>query len=408
MSLIRKGLISPSGLLNRIIVTQPSDLAGELSSNKQYFIDGIIDMGTQQVEVPAGGLYMSGYNFDISALISSEDNFTLFTSPVGGSGNILIEDCFFTTSGANSKVYDIVSNTGFEAIELARVNYIDCTSLGEIDNYRQGLEDGTGRFGGSPSLTLTGVWVGGFRVTTSIVRSLSASMTEPLFKAGAGFVMESRFLTDLNCDLPALAALLDFSPANFPNPSTIQLQSCIVTRDGVSNAPDPNITPNISHTNLSSDWQGNNGVLNTFVGGAVTVSTEIETSISTISTPVDIAGLFAETDLQHFDSPADGVLRHLGSTPLEFNVNFNFSMLGNKDDSYQVSLVVNDGVTDTVSFSQSRVINNAAGSRDLAYFGGTTGVFLGGNDTIRWQVANLGSTQDCTLELDSSSRVSER
>ena len=222
MSLIRKGLVVPSGLANRLIVTQPADLAGVLDSTKEYFIDGIIDMGTQSIEIPAGGLYIKGYNFDISGLVSTEPNFTLFTSPVGGSGNLLMADCFIDISGTNSQVYDIVSNTGFEAVEVGRINYNNCTSLGTIDNYRQGLEDGTGRFGGSPSLTLKGNWLGGYRATTTIVRSLSASMTEPLFKAGAAFVMQSRFHTDINCDLPALAALFDFDAVNFPNPSTLQ------------------------------------------------------------------------------------------------------------------------------------------------------------------------------------------
>jgi hypothetical protein len=408
MSIIRKGLVTPSGLANRLIVTQPDDLAGALDSTKEYFIDGIIDMGNQSIEIPAGGLYIKGFNFDISGLTSTEPNFTLFTSPSGGSGNLLMADCFIDISGTNSQVYDIVSNTGFEAVEVGRINYNNCTSLGTIDNYRQGLEEGTGRFGGSPSLTLKGSWVGGYRATTTIIRNLSAMMTEPVFKAGAGFVMQSRFLTDINCDLPALAPLIDFAPANFPNSSTLQLVGCIVTRDGISNASDANITPNISHTNLSSRWKFNNGLLNTFVGGAISVSTEANTVIAAINTPVDIAGLFAETDLQHFDSPSDGVLRHTGNTPLEFNVSFDFSLDGTKDKVYKIHLIVNNGITDTEVFTQSRVINNLAGGRDEGYFSGSTGVFLSIGNTVRWQVSNLSSSQNCILETDSVSRISER
>ena len=408
MSIIRKGLVTPSGLANRLIVTQPDDLAGALDSTKEYFIDGIIDMGNQSIEIPAGGLYIKGFNFDISGLTSTEPNFTLFTSPSGGSGNLLMADCFIDISGTNSQVYDIVSETGFEAVEVGRINYNNCTSLGTIDNYRQGLEEGTGRFGGSPSLTLKGSWVGGYRATTTIIRSLSAMMTEPVFKAGAGFVMQSRFLTDINCDLPALAPLLDFAPANFPNSSTLQLVGCIVTRDGISDANDINITPNISRTNLSSRWKSNNGLLNTFVGGAISVSTEANTVIAAINTPVDIAGLFAETDLQHFDSPSDGVLRHTGNTPLEFNVAFDFSLDGTKDKVYKIHLIVNNGITDTEVFTQSRVINNLAGGRDEGYFSGSTGVFLSSGNTVRWQVSNLSSSQNCTLETDSVSRISER
>jgi hypothetical protein len=408
MSIIRKGLVTPSGLANRLIVTKSDDLAGILDSTKEYFIDGIIDMGNQSIEIPAGGLYIKGFNFDISGLTSTEPNFTLFTSPSGGSGNLLMADCFIDISGTNSQVYDIVSNTGFEAVEVGRINYNNCASLGTIDSYRQGLEEGTGRFGGSPSLTLKGSWVGGYRATTTIIRSLSAMMTEPVFKAGAGFVMQSRFLTDINCDLPALAPLLDFAPANFPNSSTLQLVGCIVTRDGISDANDINITPNISRTNLSSRWKSNNGLLNTFVGGAISVSTEANTVIAAINTPVDIAGLFAETDLQHFDSPSDGVLRHTGNTPLEFNVAFDFSLDGTKDKVYKIHLIVNNGITDTEVFTQSRVINNLAGGRDEGYFSGSTGVFLSVGNTVRWQVSNLSSSQNCTLETDSVSRISER
>jgi len=408
MSIIRKGLVTPSGLANRLIVTKSDDLAGILDSTKEYFIDGIIDMGNQSIEIPAGGLYIKGFNFDISGLTSTEPNFTLFTSPSGGSGNLLMADCFIDISGTNSQVYDIVSETGFEAVEVGRINYNNCASLGTIDSYRQGLEEGTGRFGGSPSLTLKGSWVGGYRATTTIIRSLSAMMTEPVFKAGAGFVMQSRFLTDINCDLPALAPLLDFAPANFPNSSTLQLVGCIVTRDGISDANDINITPNISRTNLSSRWKSNNGLLNTFVGGAISVSTEANTVIAAINTPVDIAGLFAETDLQHFDSPSDGVLRHTGNTPLEFNVAFDFSLDGTKDKVYKIHLIVNNGITDTEVFTQSRVINNLAGGRDEGYFSGSTGVFLSSGNTVRWQVSNLSSSQNCTLETDSVSRISER
>jgi hypothetical protein len=104
----------------------------------------------------------------------------------------------------------------FNAFEFQRINYINCTSLGDIYNYRQGLEGGTGRFGGSPSLTLHGLWRGGYRITTSIVRSLAGTMTLPLFKEGAAFTMNSRFLTDINIDLAYISSFLRFYYWSFP------------------------------------------------------------------------------------------------------------------------------------------------------------------------------------------------
>ena len=121
-------------------------LGGAIDSTKEYFIDGKIDMGTIQIEVPATGFSYAGYNFDVSGLYSTEDNYTMFVSPVGGSGNVIGRDAEITTSGTNSQVYDLTDHNGFSAFEFSRVNYVDCTSLGEITNYRQGLENGTGRF----------------------------------------------------------------------------------------------------------------------------------------------------------------------------------------------------------------------------------------------------------------------
>ena len=264
---VRIDSLEASSNTSIVRVSAASDLSGTLLSNVVYFIDGIIDMGSQSIEVPVGGLSLVGSTFGVAQLTSSADGYTMFTSPLGGSGNLLGKDLSFEASGSGSQVFNIVSATGFDAFEFARINFNDCSSLGTVDNYRQGLEEGSGRFGGSPSLTLKGAWLGGYRITASIVRSLAGTMTAPLFSAGTGFVMQSRFLTDINCDLPTLAAFCDFSPTNFPNPSTLQIQGAIITRDGASNANDANITPNVGATDLCSAWRDNVGLKNTFVGG---------------------------------------------------------------------------------------------------------------------------------------------
>lgn len=408
MTLIRGSL---SKLNERVSVTQPSQLAGQLDSLKEYFIDGIVDMGTQSIEVPQGGLNLVGYNFDSSKLISSAVGYTMFTSPAGGSGNILGRDYAVEVTGAGSKVYDIVSDTGFEAFEFSRVNYNDCTSLGVIDNYRQGLEVGSGRFGGSPSLTLKGIWLGGYRVTTSIVRSLSAGMTEPLFKAGAGMVMESRFLTDMNCDLPALAPLIDFAPVNFTNPSTLQLQGCIITRDGVINADDLNITPNVSERDLVSAWKNNNGLKNTFEGGSIGVTTELATTIATPGTFVPLAAaLWTTQDLQHFDSPVAGHLRQLGNTPREYKVVADFALdsVAGNDIKLRVSKWDDSLSAPTTVLEQTRQVNNFSGGRDVAFFAININTVLDTNDYIFLEVTNVTAANSITAEADSYYIVEQR
>lgn len=388
---------------NLVIVRQASDLAGVLDSTKDYFIDGIVDMGSQEISVPAGGLNLTGYNFDVSQLVSTASNYTMFVSPVGGSGNLLGKDYAIDVSGTGSQVYDITSATGFDAFEFARVNYNNCTSLGTITDYRQGLEVGTGRFGGMPELTLAGAWVGGFFIDTSIVRSLTDGAYS-LFKAGASFSMGSRFRSNMNLDLPASASFFDFSASNFVNPSTLQIEGAIVTRNGVFNAADSNITPNVTAGELVSAWTGNNGMPNTFVGGSIGISTEAATTINTIGVYEDVnAAAWTTSDLQHFDNPSGSQLRHLGNTPREYKVVADFLMDSASNDvlTLRVSKWDDSASSFSVVLDQSRQVNSLVGGRDVAFFGINVNTTLDQDDYIKLEVTNQTSTTNVTAELDS-------
>lgn len=397
-------------LLNRVEVSQASDLSGDLDSTKEYFIDGVVDMGSQQITVPAGGLNLSGYNFDISKLVSSEAGYTMFISPVGGSGNLLGKDYGIEVSGAGSQVYNIESDTGNEAFEFARINYNNCSSLGIITNYRQGLEVGTGRFGGKPELTLAGLWDGGFFIDTSIVRGMEDGAYS-LFKAGAGFLMSSRFRSNMNIDLPASASFFDFSNVNFVSPSTLQIEGAIVTRGGVFDATDTNITPNITQSDIVSSWRGNNGMPNTFEGASIGVTTESVTTINTIGVYEDVlAASWTTSDLQHFDNPAGNQLRHLGNTPREYKVVADFLMDSTQNNvlTLRVSKWDNSASSFSVVLDQSRQVNSLVGGRDVAFFGININTTLDQNDYIKLEVANQSSTADVTAETDSYYIVEQR
>ena len=388
---------------NRVIVKSASDLSGVLDSTKEYFIDGVIDMGSQSIEVPAGGLSLSGYSFDISKLVSTASGYTMFTSPVGGSGDLLGKDYAIDVSGVGSKVYDISDATGGNAFEFARINYNNCTSLGVINGYRQGLEVGTGRFGGSPELTLAGVWSGGYFIDTSIVRGLNDG-SYSLFKAGAGFSMESRFRSNMNIDLPASASFFDFAAGNFVNPSTLQIEGAIVTRNGVFDAVDSNITPNITVSDLVSAWAGNNGMPNTFEGASIGVSTESVTTINTTGVFEDVtAAAWTTADMQHFDNPAGNQLRHLGNTSREYKVIADLLMDSASNDvlTLRVTKWDNSSSSFSVVLDQSRQVNSLVGGRDVAFFGININTTLDQNDYIKLEVANQTSTSNVTAELDS-------
>ena len=394
---------------NRIIVKTATDF-GVIDSTKEYYLDGSIDMTGVSLEVPPDGINIKGYDFNISGMYSTNDNHILFTSPIGGSGDVLLSDFYIDVQGANSKVYDIVSNNGFNAFEISRINYNNCTSLGEINNYRQGLEVGTGRFGGSPSLTLSGVWLGGYRISTSIVRLMDDSTTEPIFKAGTGFVMNSRFLTDINCDLGDLQPLLDFQASNFPNSSTLQLKGCEITRGGVYAANDSNITPNINKKELSCYWKGNNGLPNTFVGGTIQVTTEEITNI--VSGYYTLEGVFTGSGLEHFSASADGKLTHLGNSPRELEITASLTLESAQDNELSVRFVKWDDSLSTFTnldyTEQTRQVNNLVGGRDVANFTIINGVVMDQNDYIFLEVKNNSGNNNITAESGSFFRIKER
>lgn len=408
------------GLDGRIILNQDNVsaiLGGTIDSSKEYFIDGVLDLGTTQITIPVEGITIRGYSFNLSGLTSSEDNYNMFISAsVGGDGNgsgdLLGFDYYISVTGSNSKVYELYDDDGFHAFELNRVNYIDCTNLGDIYDYRQGLEFGTGRFGGSPSLTLHGLWRGGYRITTSIVRSLSGIMTAPLFKEGLLFQMNSRFLTDINCDLPTLAPLLDFQTINFPNPSTLQLKGCEITRDGSYVSEDTNITPNISSGDLSCYWKENNGIPNTYVGGATQVTSEETTVVAAGSTYYDLEGIFSGTGLQHFSASADGKLTHLGVNPREFEITSSLILDSTQNNELSVRFVKwddSEGVFINLDYTeQTRQVNSLQGGRDVANFTIIAGAVLDQNDFLKLQVRNNSGNNNVVAETSSFYRIQER
>jgi hypothetical protein len=127
------------------------------------------------------------------------------------------------------------------------------------------------------------------------------------------------------------------------------------------------------------------------------------TTISSSGVYVDLAGTFTASDLQHFDAPSNGQLRHLGTSPVEYNASGQIVIVGGSGDVVAVKIVIFR--SETTSFEDgkitTRVINNLQGGRDVAYFGIVDNITLNQNDYIKFQVANITDTSDVTAELDS-------
>lgn len=394
----RLAVVEDHAFLNQVIVREASDLTS-IDSSKEYFIDGYVDMGSTTITVPTGGIVIKGYNFETSRLYSSVASHSLFTS--AASGNVLIDHCALSVTGAGSKVYDLVSNTGFDAIEMNYVNFIDCVSLGFLDGFRQGLEFNTGRFGGTPELEFRNAWVGGYRVGTSIVRNTTNHLG--LFRAGVGFTVASRFLISINCDLPATGSLFDFSALNFTNDESLKVDGSIITRNGVRDSTDITIHPNINEDSVKCLWSTNVGIPSTVKYIKSSVSTAVLTTITTSGVLTPLLGTLTVNDSSHFDSPANGQLRLLSGNG-KYQIAGDFAIEGIAGTSLKLSVTqsTDNGATfPTEIGSIIRTVNDLKTGIDVGFFPLNFIAVLAKDYRIRLEVSNETDTTDVTASLDS-------
>ena len=245
-----------------IYVNEASQIVNQvLDSNKVYFITQNITISDgETIIIPVGGLTLDGYGFNISSLFASADNHTMFSSPVGGSGDIIMLNFSVTTIGANSKVFDVTDSDGSHAIELEYVNFNGCTSLGSQDDYRQGTWTTVGVYGCDDGIQLSGSW-NGYKISNTNCFGFDSGGT--LIKNDTDTTFDNRLFLSVNIDFPTGAKLCDFDATNFNSNELFQINSSIAKVNGViaeENAE--TLVPNISANNDKCLWVGNIGLFN--------------------------------------------------------------------------------------------------------------------------------------------------
>jgi len=388
------------------MIRSVNDLSN-LSSGFLYVVDGQIDIGTTTIEVPVGGLHISGLGFDVSKLYSSENTLSMFTSPGGGSGNLFLDNMTLEVTGTGSKIFDLTDVNGNNAVEMDSINFNNCTSLGEITDYRQVLETNTGRFGGTPELTFSGS-MNGVRISTSIVRGIS-NITS-LFKTGTALVFGGRFISGINADLAASGALFDFSASNFTNDNSLIFDGAYVTRAGVIDASDTSLYPNLNHKDVKSSWGNNTGLPNTTKYISASVTTEVATVVGATNTYYPLAGTFTvSANVSHFDMPANGEFR-LTSGNGTYSVSGDIVLESTANDQLDIRVTksTDDGATwPEVVQHIGREVNNLSGARDVAFFPLNFITDLKKGERLRIEVENKTNIANITAELDSYFIISQ-
>lgn len=388
-----------------IYVTEAADLAGDLDSNKLYFIDGQIDMGTTSIVVPPTGLNIRGHGFGISGLYSTADNFDLFvTDGVNYSGDLFLTEMDLRISGASSRVFNLDNEENFNAVEWNTVNFIACTSLGEIANYRQGLNRNVAWISCKDGLTMTGNWSGGWAALDSLV--VGAPMTGVLFRAGTGLTIGGSFRSNLNILGIGTSGgyFCDFSPSNITLDAGFLL-------DGVRGDPAVNNLPNMPASSTKALIKNCVGLSNTYPGAAHQPSADSLVSISAADTLYQITNAVSLSDDYWFSTANTNGIQLDSTQTVEVVASGTMSFTGSNNRMMAVQLRKwDDSASAYVNFGpeyKATLNGGASGLRaeNLSFSGTTT---LDQNDRVEVWIKNVTDTTDITVLAGGQFRVVER
>ena len=391
------------GFESTIKVTKASDLLN-IDSTKSYLIDGSIDMGSQSIEIPEGGLSIAGLNGtrDISVLYSSEDSYTMFTSPSGGySGNVIMASMTLDLTGTGSQVFDLDNDGNSGALDIVEVNFgqspSTTLSMGHLKDYRQLLMDNTGFIFIDDGLTFDGTWTG-IRITTAIAIVFPASTT--MLIEGASFTV-GNIISDMNfLSVQPSSIFCDFSPSNIIDDGGMRLNEVrTVATDAL---------PNIEGSSVKARFRDCVGFRNTYIGGEWTLTSEATTTISTVNTPVKMAGTTSYADLDHSTGSSNNAITYIGSQEVEWRISGVLSFSGGNNDEIAVHIRQwHDSASVYIDISESSpIVLNASGRAEgHAVLGFTT---MNKNDRIEIWLENQTDSSNITSKLNGIVGFEER
>lgn len=381
---------------NTVIVRSWQDLQ-DLQDGMVYYIDGLIDMQGNSLVLPSGSGQVQFYGFSANStgLYDSTDNYTMIT----GEGQFIANGLKFTTSGNNSKVIDIQAGNSFNACEFTNVNFEDCTSIGEICAYRQGLMLNCAFFGCADGLTFSGAWGGGFKVSDFIVRTFDVGDTGgTVFKAGTGLVFDSRFASDANIQVNGSSTAYSFAPTNFTNDQDFQLIGGELSGTG-------NYISGIDVTSVKSLWNSV-GISATFPGAKMELTSESTTTVSASSTKYKLAGTFTYSDEIWVNTSTQNRFVYIGSASINFRVIGSLSLSSGNNKQLKAGYRVFNSSDVLQSEKFFSITSNGNGRAESVAIIDT--VTLNENDYVELWASNESDTSNITLLLGSNLLIEQR
>ena len=388
-----------------VIVRSASDLSGVLDSSKVYVVDGVIDMGSQQIAVPSTGLSIRSTGSITGSLTSTEAAYTMFT----GGGTLVIIGLALTASGAGSKVFGIDSTVTTDILSIEKCAFVTCTEIGTVKDYAVVLIDGV-----QDVLCGTGFTFDGNDVLISATGCASSAMSSGgiLYKAGGTLAVSNKCLIETGTYvIDAGVTLCDFIEANFLSDAGF-----VVAFNDISGAG--TFFSNLNGSNVKCRWRDNNfdpasAESNTYVGSHWVIETgdEAPTTIVTTGVYVKVAGLTTYDDQQWFSNTTNNA--HVFDSSREVKAAITASI------NYEaVSGGANKNVTFTVRHwddSAGAYVDLQGAPRGTAVSGGEiknmsvlTHALLNENDRVELWVQNDTDTVNLTVKDGSVLHVTER
>ncbi|MBL4752005.1 MAG: hypothetical protein JKY52_00175 [Flavobacteriales bacterium] len=382
-----------------ILVQKASDLAGTLRSDVAYLIDGSIDMGSQSIIVPQGGLTLMGNGFNIAQLTTSVTNATLFVDDGVFAGDLFLRMMDIEVTGTGAKVFDLDNNENSDAIEFDAVNFNNCTSLGSMDSYRQLLARNVAFFAPADGLEFIGPWSGGLAIVDTIVILLPSGAT--LFKAGTGFLVGASVRSDMNAlSVDASSTIFDFAPSNITPDGGFSLSNFRTAADDA--------LPNFPSSSVKANFSNCIGISNTFPGGNWSISSAATTTIGMVDTLVKLAGTTTYNGLQWFTGSNNNEFVFESTQEIDIVVSGILTFTGGANDEMAVQIRrFDDSASSYVNVGSefSTTISSGGRASNLPFRGVTT---VAENDRIEVWVKNLTDDTDITGSVGGSVAIGER
>jgi len=402
---LKADIIDLRTLDSTVIVKQASDLA-VIDSTKFYFIDGVIDMGSQAIEVPAGGFYFGGSDYFVCGLISSADNYTMFVNKTGeAAGNWRSQNVTLNLTGVNSQLFNLDNQKTNGAVELISTNVgafgPNTTVVGELTDYRQFRTEDVAFIGVADGLTFNGEWSGGFAIRDTVLLILPDNIS--LFKEGTNLNFLGSSVSDINAlSVGDSVTVFDFQESNFSKDWGFILDGA---RFRLGETP----VPNIPRESTKRYFKASRGVRNTFPGGRWECTAQVVTPL-VLNQDSKLLGTTAYSGMVHFTGVNNNEFVYNSLVESDYNIVGQIIVDGGANDTIrlQVRKYIDGGATFETLDTYTRSVVNSIGGNDNAIFNLNTPTILNQNDTIELWIANITDNTNVTMLIGSYIRIAER